>query len=255
MKDGILLLLTGLICAFFGYIVWNIAGNNDWDILLTLLLAGLLIDNFYLRRQLQNRQEDKAVELSKTMLHIGFCYFVAPICLFLLLIFEPTYREYPYVRIFAGALMFLAVVAPVFMMVRKHGYLTRLSLYLCVLIVVLLFVPIYWEPTPKFIGNGFASSWFEEKHHKNNNARSFADRLSSRLLGKSRYELINEDEAVFFHPDPPVMLFVSLKENNPHCMGYPQSAERGCAERLAKLVQEKAEADKSAVSANTETKP
>lgn len=62
-------------------------------------------------------------------------------------------------------------------------------------------------------------------------------------LGASQYEIIDEDDAVFFHPDPPVMLFISLKENNPHCMGYPQSAESACNRRLKEILTQRKTSD------------
>ncbi|GHU14953.1 hypothetical protein FACS189441_5880 [Betaproteobacteria bacterium] len=243
MKDGILLVFTGLICAFLGFAVWMINGNAGWNIIFVLLLAGLFVDNFRLRRQLQsmegeNKEEGKVVKIIKMTCHIGFCYFVAPISLVVLCVFSGTYREYPYVGIFTGVLIFLVITTPVFLILRKRKYAARLSLYLLLMVFFPGFlVPQYFVFTPSFLGEMFASRWFSDRHN------SDSDRAFYLPLSNSQYEILNEDEAVFFNPDPPVMLFISLREHHPHCMGYPESAERSCTRKLTERVQNKAKSD------------
>lgn len=54
MKDGILLLLTGLVVAGLSWAFWHFLGADAMNVWMTIMLAGIAADNFRLRKKLRN---------------------------------------------------------------------------------------------------------------------------------------------------------------------------------------------------------
>ena len=54
VKDSILLLLTGIVCAGLAWVFWHFVGEHGVVIILLLGMAGLAADNRRLRRRLHD---------------------------------------------------------------------------------------------------------------------------------------------------------------------------------------------------------
>jgi uncharacterized membrane protein YfcA len=53
MKDGLLLLITGLLCAGGAALFFRIFGNEAFNVIILVTLVSVLIDNVRLRRRLR----------------------------------------------------------------------------------------------------------------------------------------------------------------------------------------------------------
>lgn len=53
MKDTLLLLATGVACSLVAWAFWHYLGNEAFSTLNTLVLVGVVADNFRLRRKLR----------------------------------------------------------------------------------------------------------------------------------------------------------------------------------------------------------
>jgi len=53
MKDGLLLLLTGLACSVLAWLFFRYFGNEAFSIIMLVTLVSLLVDNARLRRRLR----------------------------------------------------------------------------------------------------------------------------------------------------------------------------------------------------------
>jgi hypothetical protein len=58
MKDSLLLLATGAVCSLAAWAFWHYLGNDAISALNSIVLVGVVADNFNLRRQLRARQSD-----------------------------------------------------------------------------------------------------------------------------------------------------------------------------------------------------
>jgi hypothetical protein len=58
MKDALLLLATGVACSLAAWAFWHYLGNDAFGTLNTLVLVGLVADNFRLRRKLRERETE-----------------------------------------------------------------------------------------------------------------------------------------------------------------------------------------------------
>lgn len=53
MKDALLLLATGMVCAFVASAFWRHLGSDGFGVLNSLLVTLLVVDNIQLRRKLR----------------------------------------------------------------------------------------------------------------------------------------------------------------------------------------------------------
>ncbi len=53
MKDGLMLLLTGIVCSVGAALFFRIFGSDAMDIIMLFALVGSVADNFRLRRRLR----------------------------------------------------------------------------------------------------------------------------------------------------------------------------------------------------------
>jgi len=51
LKDDAALLLTAIVCSLGAWLFWHLLGPHSGDVLLTLVVVGLLVDNIRLRRK------------------------------------------------------------------------------------------------------------------------------------------------------------------------------------------------------------
>jgi len=56
MKDGLLLLLTGLVCAAAAWAFWHYLGDDAVAVLMCVALVSVVADNIRLRRKLKDRR-------------------------------------------------------------------------------------------------------------------------------------------------------------------------------------------------------
>jgi hypothetical protein len=56
MKDGFLLLLTGLVCAAAAWAFWHYLGDDAVAVLMCVALVSTVADNIRLRRKLKDRR-------------------------------------------------------------------------------------------------------------------------------------------------------------------------------------------------------
>ena len=64
MKDGLLLLLTGIVCAFGGWLFFRFLGNEAISVMMMFTMVSAVLDNIRLRRKLRalgGEQESKRV--------------------------------------------------------------------------------------------------------------------------------------------------------------------------------------------------
>lgn len=56
MKDSILLLTVAVIVAYAAWVFWHYVGLNGFELLSTLIVVSLVVDNARLRRELKKRR-------------------------------------------------------------------------------------------------------------------------------------------------------------------------------------------------------
>jgi hypothetical protein len=56
VKDSILLLAVAVIVAFAAWVFWHYVGLNGFELLSTLMVVSLAVDNTRLRRELKKRR-------------------------------------------------------------------------------------------------------------------------------------------------------------------------------------------------------
>ena len=56
MKDSILLLTVALIVAYAAWVFWHYVGLNGFELISTLIVVSLAVDNTRLRRELKKRR-------------------------------------------------------------------------------------------------------------------------------------------------------------------------------------------------------
>lgn len=56
MKDSILLLTVAVIVAYAAWVFWHYVGLNGFELISTLIVVSLAVDNTRLRRELKKRR-------------------------------------------------------------------------------------------------------------------------------------------------------------------------------------------------------
>ena len=56
MKDSILLLTVAVIIAYAAWVFWHYVGLNGFELISTLIVVSLVVDNARLRRELKKRR-------------------------------------------------------------------------------------------------------------------------------------------------------------------------------------------------------
>lgn len=56
MKDSILLLTVAVIIAYAAWVFWHYVGLNGFELISTLIVVSLAVDNTRLRRELKKRR-------------------------------------------------------------------------------------------------------------------------------------------------------------------------------------------------------
>jgi hypothetical protein len=56
VKDSILLLTVAVIVAYAAWVFWHYVGLNGFELLSTLIVVSLVVDNARLRRELKKRR-------------------------------------------------------------------------------------------------------------------------------------------------------------------------------------------------------
>jgi hypothetical protein len=56
VKDSILLLTVAMIVAYAAWVFWHYVGLNGFELLSTLIVVSLVVDNARLRRELKKRR-------------------------------------------------------------------------------------------------------------------------------------------------------------------------------------------------------
>lgn len=62
MKDSVLLLAVAVIVAMAAWVFWHYVGLNGFELLSTLMIVVLAVDNMRLRRELRNRRAQSVGE-------------------------------------------------------------------------------------------------------------------------------------------------------------------------------------------------
>jgi hypothetical protein len=56
MRDRLLLIVAGAVCAVLAWMFWHILGNDAFSVFPTIMLVVVVIDNVRLRRQLRSHR-------------------------------------------------------------------------------------------------------------------------------------------------------------------------------------------------------